>query len=101
MFEPDSLMDFLGIVFLIGSAYLILSLIFRKYIWNYPVVASIYIMFSIVFAIFGIVLIMQIELSDIFMIIMGIALAAWTYITSKLPAKKEEKTEKIETNKGT
>ena len=101
MVTPDFIMNFLGIVFLIGSAYLVLSLIFRKHIWNYPVIASMYIASAMLLAFFGIALIKQIYLSYRILAFMGIAMLVWGFITSKLPAKRGEKEEKVETNKGT
>lgn len=101
MISPDLLMYGMGIFMFLGAVYFGLCLIFRKSIWNLPVIASMYIMFTLILTFFGIVFIKQINLSDGTIVLLGITMFIWGYITSKLPARKGEKEEKIETNKGT
>lgn len=101
MISPDLLMYGFGIFMILGAAYSGLCLIFRRSIWNLPVIASMYIMFMLVFAFFGVAFIKQIDLSDGITVFLFIALFVWGYITSRLPARKGEKLEKVETNKGT
>lgn len=101
MTTPDLLMYILGIVLLMGAVYFGLSLIFRRSIWNLPVIASMYIMCTLVLMFFGTVFIKQINLSNTAIILLGIVMFVWGYITSKLPARRGEKEEKVETIKGT
>ncbi|MFA6096024.1 MAG: hypothetical protein WC788_00165 [Candidatus Paceibacterota bacterium] len=101
MITPDFIMDALGAMFFLGAAYFGLCLIFRKSIWNYPPIASMYIAIVIYSVFSGIVLILQIAISNTAIILFCIVTFVWGYITSRLPARKVEKEIIIETNKGT
>lgn len=92
MISPQTIMNGLGMFFILSAVYLTVVLIVRKSIWNYPPVVSFYILFALFFLFSGIVIIKQIEITGTISILISIVMIVWGYITFGLPARKEEMT---------
>ena len=93
MISAQTVMYGLGTFFILSAIYLTVVLIVRKSIWNYPPVASMYIILILYLLFSGIVVIKQIEITSTISILISIVMIVWGYITFGLPARKEEMTE--------
>ncbi len=90
MISTDSLMHGLGTFMTIAGIFLAMKLIFNKSIWNYPVVASMYIIQMLFFLIAGIILIKELEITPAMDVIAIAVIIVWAVITFHLPARKQE-----------
>lgn len=90
MISAEMLMNGLGMFFILCSAYLVVILILRKSIWNYPPIVSMYIFLAIFLLFCGIVTIKQIEITTTIDILILVSIIIWGYIMFRLPARKEE-----------
>jgi uncharacterized membrane protein len=89
MISAQTIMYSLGAFFILAAIYLVVILIVRKSIWNYPPVVSMYINFILFLLFSSIVLIKQIEITDTVRILIFVAMIIWSFITLRLPARKE------------
>jgi hypothetical protein len=92
MISAETMIYYLGAFFILAAVYLVAVLIFRKRIWNYPVIVSIYIIFALYFLSFGIILIKQMKITRTMETLMFVVIVIWSCITYFLPARKEEMT---------
>jgi len=90
MISPETIIYGLGIYSILSAIYLVASLMFRKDIWNYPHVVSMYIFIAISLLIAGIMLIEHIKITCTMFILIFVAVIIWGFITFRLPAEKEE-----------
>jgi hypothetical protein len=90
---PDTVIYGLGIYSILSAVYLVANLIFKKVIWDYPVVASMYIFLAISLLIAGIMLIEHIKITGTIFIVIVVVVIIWSFITYRLPAKKEDSRE--------
>lgn len=90
MISAQAIMYGLGTFFILSAVYLLIILMIRKSIWNYPTVASAYIIFILFLIFFGIMIIKQIEITGTMDILMVVVIIIWGFITYRLPARKEE-----------
>lgn len=89
MISADMIMCGIGTLSILGAIYLIITLMFRKSIWNYPPIVSIYIFLAIFFLFYGIVFIYQIKITSTIGILTLVAIIIWGYITFRLPARRQ------------
>jgi hypothetical protein len=92
MISPQTIMYGLGAFLIFSAVYLIVILIVRKGVWNYPPVVSFHIFLALFFLFFGIVVIKQIEITSTIEILIFVTIVIWSYFTFRLPARKEETT---------
>lgn len=92
MISAQTIMYCLGAFFILSAVCLTVILIVRKGIWNYPPVASFYIILILYLLFSGIMVIKHIEITDTMMILIFAVIIIWGYITFSLPARKEEMT---------
>ena len=82
----------LGAFLILSAIYLTVVLIVRKSIWNYPPVVSFHIFLVLFLLFFGIVIMKQIKITSTMEILIFVTIIIWSYLTFRLPARKEEMT---------
>lgn len=93
MISAETIMYGLGSFFILAAVYLMVVLVVRKSMWNYPPVVSMYIILILFLLFFGIVIMRQMKITSTMSILISVVMIIWSFVTFRLPSRKEEMTD--------